>query len=451
MSKILDKVKKVLRAALLNNWTLKIASAAIALLIWLAVVNVSDPTKTVTINNIPITVTDESAVTDLNQVYTVVSDDTATITVTGKRSVVEALSEDDFTATASLSEMSQVYSVPVTVAAKKESVAKNISITQKTWTITVEVEDIVTQTYDLSITLSGTAAEGYVAGSVTAGKSSIDITAPESVHKRISSVKAEVDITDVSESFSDKFDIYVYDKNDNIITDSNMKLSSDKVKVQVDVMEVKEVPIVITVYGEPASGYEYVGMTYTPETVQIIGEDEDIDGVTSITVPEKEVDITGMTESAEIVLDLAKYLPENVSIYGQESDITVTVTIKALISKKYTITTDNIIMNNIPDGYEAEMINEASITLVGIEDAFIDFDENDLNATVDLSNAIEGTNVIKIAVSVPDGVTIKNNVYARIKLTAIVTEDEMDETGETGEETTASGTNDENSGDDTSE
>ena len=436
----LNKLKKSLKTMLTNNWILKICSVVLAILIWLAVVNVSDPTKTVVITDIPITVTDEEVLTDQGQVYTVVSDTTATIAVTGKRSVVEDLTKDDFVATASLEEMSQVYAVPVNVSAKSTSVGNNISITQNTWTITVQIENLVTKTYELEIDIKGSAAEGYAVGSYTAGKTEIEVTAPESLHETISTVKAVVDVTDVTESFSDKYSIAVYDSDGNKISNENMTLSSKKVKVQVDVMKVKEVPIEVEGYtGDPASGYMYISTEYTPETVKLIGTEDAIDSVDSIIIPEMAIDITGATDDVEVNVDLAQYLPEDVSIYSQESDVMVTVTIKAIVSKKFTITEDNLTLRNVPDGYVADVVSDTSITLQGIEDAFLDLDVDDLSATVDLSGATEGVNRLLISVTLPDGVTVKSDAYVRVRLTSEEDEEDTTET-ETSEEDAESDT-----------
>lgn len=109
-----------LRESITNNIMLKIAAVFIAALIWLAVVNLSDPTKTITIYGIPINLTDEEAITDQNKVYKVDQRLTLNVTITGKRSVISELSSDDFTAVAPLDEISVANSVQVEVSANKK-------------------------------------------------------------------------------------------------------------------------------------------------------------------------------------------------------------------------------------------------------------------------------------------------------------------------------------------
>ena len=109
MKKMLTKLKM----SLTNNIGLKFLAVLIALVLWLAIVNVNDPEKTITVSNIPISVTNESAITSRDMVYNVKSEQYLNITVSGKRSIVSNLSAEDFRATASLKELSKVNSIPV--------------------------------------------------------------------------------------------------------------------------------------------------------------------------------------------------------------------------------------------------------------------------------------------------------------------------------------------------
>ena len=139
----MKSVTKKLRESITNNIMLKIAAVFIAALVWLAVVNLSDPTKTITIYGIPINLTDEEAITDQNKVYKVDQRLTLNVTITGKRSVISELSSDDFTAVAPLDEISVANSVQVEVSANKKNVENKISIVnQSVKAVSVDVEDL---------------------------------------------------------------------------------------------------------------------------------------------------------------------------------------------------------------------------------------------------------------------------------------------------------------------
>ena len=75
-------------------------------MLWLIVLNIDDPNTSKVITNIPIQIENANAITDLNKVYTVVAGDTASVSVTGPRSIVDKLSATDFVATADFTELS---------------------------------------------------------------------------------------------------------------------------------------------------------------------------------------------------------------------------------------------------------------------------------------------------------------------------------------------------------
>ena len=72
-----------IKDAFTKNIGLKIIAIVIGAIIWLAIVNTSDPSKTVTVHNIPITITNENAILKKGLVYDVTSKQDVAVTVSG--------------------------------------------------------------------------------------------------------------------------------------------------------------------------------------------------------------------------------------------------------------------------------------------------------------------------------------------------------------------------------
>ena len=90
-----------MKKRLTNNWGLKLFSIIFAILLWLVVVNVDNPVKTNTFDNIPVKLQNTNLVTDEGLVYEVLdSTDTVTVSVSAPRSYLELLSKDDIVAVA---------------------------------------------------------------------------------------------------------------------------------------------------------------------------------------------------------------------------------------------------------------------------------------------------------------------------------------------------------------
>ena len=74
---------------------------------------VDDPVRTRQFTNIPVTVTNEKAITTLDKVYEITQGKTVDITVSGKKSLVDRITSQDLQATADLSQLSMVNAVSI--------------------------------------------------------------------------------------------------------------------------------------------------------------------------------------------------------------------------------------------------------------------------------------------------------------------------------------------------
>ena len=201
MRKLIANLKKMLT----NNIGIKILAVIVAFIVWLAVVNINDPEKIVTVYNIPIEVTDTEVLTEQNMVYSAKAVYTVNITVSGKRSVVTNLTADDFKATASLKDLSKVNSIPVNVEAKNITVSRDVTIVkQSVHTIEVGVEQITENDFEIEPEFHGSLAEGYVLGEYSLYTNKVTIDAPTSVLDRIDKVAAICDIENLNEDVEGK-------------------------------------------------------------------------------------------------------------------------------------------------------------------------------------------------------------------------------------------------------
>ena len=85
-----------------ENLSLKLIALVIAVFIWLFVSNQNDPTRTVTIQNVPITIVNEDSIGDIGKVAEPTGSDTVTVKVTERKSVVNRLGRNNFYVEATL-------------------------------------------------------------------------------------------------------------------------------------------------------------------------------------------------------------------------------------------------------------------------------------------------------------------------------------------------------------
>lgn len=418
MKKMLTKLKM----SLTNNIGLKFLAVLIALVLWLAIVNVNDPEKTITVSNIPISVTNESAITSRDMVYNVKSEQYLNITVSGKRSIVSNLSAEDFRATASLKELSKVNSIPVDVTAKNASLGRKITIVkQSAQTILVDVENLEEKDFtDLVVEYTGKVADGYVAGLSSMSTDEVTVKAPTSIIDKIKKVAVRCSLDGTNTNISKKCPVILYDKNNKEIKSDEIELSDKKIRVNVNVLRAKQVPI-STInkdeLGKPADGYVVDDVILSSDSITVYGSEESLDSIESLDIQD-DIDVSDAKGDVTQNIDVTGKLPKGLSVSG-ESTITVKVLIKKLITRTFEYDASEVSLNDLSSDLDVQLVTKkVKVTLQGEEEVISQLTKDDMAISADLGKVKEGTTTVHVDVAVPDNTTLMNNVTIKIKVKA---------------------------------
>lgn len=418
MKKMLTKLKM----SLTNNIGLKFLAVLIALVLWLAIVNVNDPEKTITVSNIPISVTNESAITSRDMVYNVKSEQYLNITVSGKRSIVSNLSAEDFRATASLKELSKVNSIPVDVTTKNASLGRKITIVkQSAQTILVDVENVEEKDFtDLVVEYTGKVADGYVAGLSSMSTDEVTVKAPTSIIDKIKKVAVRCNLDGTNTNISKKCPVILYDKNNKEIKSDEIELSDKKIRVNVNVLRAKQVPI-STInkdeLGKPADGYVVDDVILSSDSITVYGSEESLDSIESLDIQD-DIDVSDAKGDVTQNIDVTGKLPKGLSVSG-ESTITVKVLIKKLITRTFEYDASEVSLNDLSSDLDVQLVTKkVKVTLQGEEEVISQLTKDDMAISADLGKVKEGTTTVHVDVAVPDNTTLMNNVTIKIKAKA---------------------------------
>lgn len=411
MKKMTTKIKE----SLTNNFSLKLIAIIIAAIVWLVVVNVNDPEKTIMIYSIPVTVVDEEAVTDMDMVYNVTSGSYVNITVSGKRSVLNGLGAGDFVATASLKELSKVNAVPIEVTTKEAHLSNKVSIEkQSEHSMIVELENMEIDTFDITVEYKGNAATGFVPGTYTLSQTTVDVQAPVSILDKIDKVVAVCKLEGNDEDFTKSCRIQLYDRKGERIKSGNIKLSTKNVNVDVDLLFSKEVPLVVETVGNPDAGYQVSGVTLSMETVNLLADKDILDNMNQLVV-DPNISLVDETEDVVRTIDLVHYLPEGVSIQG-ETTVEIVVNITKLTQKTFKLKKSDVNIENVPEGLEADLTKNIEVILQGDKDVIDGIAAEELNATIDLKGEKEGKVKVPVVITIPDGTELVKEVVATVEL-----------------------------------
>lgn len=414
-----------MKKILMDNFGFKLLSLLFAIILWLVVVNIDDPKVTRTISGISVTILDEQLVTDNSQVYSVISGNEVTISVTGPRSMVDKMDKDDFIAEAPFSEKSNVDAVPIYVSFRNSKYDKECEITQRTMTMKLDIENVIEKSFDISIEHSSELTSAYYLGKETIESDTVTVSAPESVINLIENVKVKPDLSSKTEDFTTQLNIKYYTSTGTEVdVGNNFTSSISTVTYSANIYKIREVPLKFGYVGKVEDGYELVEITAEKTTIKIAGPSAS--SVDSIVFPDELINISDAKENIIVEADITRLLPSGVYLCdNSDSTIKITAKIEELITKTYRIPVSEIDKNNIPQGYTAEIVEQnINLNLTGLQKEHDAFSINDISAYVDLKNTIEGNNVVIVKLDIPGNLKVTNEVTVNVLIKKV----DMEET-----------------------
>lgn len=423
------------KAKILENLSLKILAVFISILLWLIVINVSDPVSDTSYSDIPLTVVNADSITSQGKVYDITSDDTVSISVSAKRSILDSLGKDNFKAILDLSQYNENTGlVPVRIESNKYNDQID-SMKSKTENVAVSVEDKLAKQFVITPVITGEPEEGYVTGDVTTAENIIRISGAQSVVSAIKKVTAEVSVAGLSNSINTSVDLRLYDENGDLIKDTNLTKNISTVAVSVQILATKELPLKFNYSGEPAEGYCVSGeLTSDVESVMVAGRASVLSSMSVLEVAAAAVNVDGMSQTTKVPVTIARYLPEGISLISEDVEtVNVTVPIERIITNTYTLDKKNITMQNLPDTLEAEILGASDtidVDLTGIASVMnsVGVRSLTLKATVDWEKYMEeaeladlsaGTYRVTLTFALPDGVSVDRDITISVRLTDI--------------------------------
>ena len=317
---------------LTDNLFLKILSVLIAILIWLVVMNINDAEKTTSFP-VPVELVNTEVITNNGKVFRVLEgSEFVTVKVRARKSIIDELDRTDFILTADMQkDLKYDRMVGITVECKNKSINIDENVSLSRSNVEVSIEDSATEQFQVHVRHTGEPNNGLVVGSMVPEQTIIKITGPVSLVEKIKTVEAMVDITGIPGMTVKTCELKLYDAAGGIIDNTYLKYvgKNDGIDVTVSMLNTKTVPLKFNYTGNPAENYAVKEISYKPETVEIAGSAEVLSRIFRWEIPAEAVDVSGIDEELQLVVDLAQYLPSGVILKnGEESSALVIVEVE---------------------------------------------------------------------------------------------------------------------------
>ena len=372
-----------------HNLGLKILSVVIAFLVWLIVVNVSNPEVTDSVN-VPLEVLNGDVLANAGLSYKIENNRTSvTVAYTARTQDLSGISKADFRAYVDLADYYPATgTVPVYVEVLNNKEGRLSSVSARPSVLRVETEEIQQKDFDLAAHEVGTPAAGYEVDSIQLSPSMVTVEAPESVIGRISSVGVEINVEGLSSETSGVAAPVFYDANNNQMSlGDQVEINVSEISYTVSFVETKTVQLDFQVSGTPADGYRYTGLEASADTIQIMGPHEVISQIDRITVPGQVLNLDGAEGDQVYTVDVEDYLTdqENVSI-PWDSQVTITLRVQQTEHRALEDSTDRIIRVGGQDDFHYTYDRDTiEVVVEGLSEDLEGLDASDLIMEMDVS------------------------------------------------------------------
>lgn len=450
-----------MKKKIFSNMGLKVMAVLVAFVIWLMVVNGDDPVKTEPFRNVPITVKNADVFTEkVKKVYIPRVDsktgqelDTVTVFVKARRSVLDKLSASSFTVTADFENIIEdLNTIPLDITCDTVTSLTMEDMWCDMRSFKVDLENVKEATFVVSVREDGTTVNGYQVGSLKPAEGeSIAIAGPESDMNKIGKVVVTADVSGLRKSTTVTAPIRIYDKNEELFSDSQMErltiktvdgkvFEGDTMDVSVEVWKVKSGVIPdVEVSGTPADGYRVAAVTTAPQTLGVAGSKDTLAELGNRLEISGQISVEGVSETFSKEIDIKEYLEDN---YGGtlqlERDISdiivVTVQMEKIGTTTVKVPVSDIEIEGKPEdmSYKLTPADYISLEIQPKSEEESDINVEDIQVTLDLSASqyqTPGNYQVPLTVVLPDGYMLTSQATIAVNLVKI--EPATEETSQT--------------------
>ena len=423
-----------------DNIPLKIMSVAIAVVLWLIVVNIDNPTGTnyYTLNDVELINKEyvESSDTIGKMCMPEQNQDSIKVAITATKKIRDKIKVTDISAVADLQQAVSLDTnpvmVPITVTCSVPGVSpSDIKVTPQN--LSVNLDEKETQEFVVNVSRGDTKpGKDYEVGSLTASPEKVRITGPKTLINKIDKVNASIDVDGAMEDVTQETDVKIIDKNGEEFTDTDMGyLNVSKVYVTAKLWKVQSnVRISAEYSGTPAAGYQVESIMTTPNVISIAGSEDALASLkeqnNTIWLPGSVADISDRNSDFEEKINISDYLPDGLKLTSDSSeDVFVRVNILPEGSNVCEVPTKNIIVNDSPEGMQVSFDTaKIEIRVKKTSDDLADLTEGDIKASIDLKGMSEGSYEVPVSIEIPKGYELVDEVTTGVEISKITTADE---------------------------
>lgn len=382
----MKKKKLSLNKLFQNNKFLIILSLVISTITWGYMSMGTTNDTSVTISNIPIQIElPDQLVNNGLQVFSD-TEQTATVTVTGSRSVLGSISTKDITVTAATNGIDSAGTYQISLSAVKTNPSANFQIisTVTPSNVNVIVDYLRETSFPIQENVVYKVADGYYASTSLASKN-ITISGPQTEIAKIAKVSASAELDGIlDDSASATADILLYDKSGNRISTDLLKMEFGTVEASISVLPEKTVKVVPEFMNKPEGlnlGDDMLSVE--PSEILLAGPKKVLDNTKSIKL--ESIDFATLSNKRYEYNDQGINIPTDCKNISNSTAAKVVLDLSSLSKKTYTV--DSFKVSGLSSEYKADVTQtNMSVTVIGSKKELENLKSSDIECIIDTSD-----------------------------------------------------------------
>lgn len=272
--------------------------------------------------------------------------------------------------------------------------------------VTLTLEPAISRTLPINVEISGEVALGYQAGQLTLTTQQATISGPESLVRRVATVKAILDINNARADIETTLPLVALDENG--LRVHGISLTPAEVTVTIPVIRLggyRDVAVKVVTIGRPANGYRLASIAVFPPVVTVYSGNPTIVESLPGYIETQPLNLNGANQNIETRLQLA--LPADITLLGN-ADVLVQVSILP-IESSLTISYRPVEIQNLGPGLKATVSpTTVDVILSGPLPLLETLRATDVKVFVDVKGLKAGSYQLTPSVNIPAGLSLES-------------------------------------------
>lgn len=357
-----------------HNTKIKLISLASAMLLWLYVMTIVDPSDTKLFENIPVVISNMNELKENDFVIYPNEELTMDVSISGRLSNIQKIQKGDIHVYGKIEDpmegKNQVYLRATTSESVTHELENNV--------IVVNLDKIVQADKKIDIQIEGSSKENIDKTAIAGDRKTIMVSGPRTLVEEVSKVVGVLDVSSKTQDFTSKVNLIPVNKKGSKV--DGVELNKSSVEVAVSMLKEKAVPVKLKLKDGAKNEDLLTNYDVSTKNITIKGQKDVVDKIEYIET--KEVNLEDITYG--IPKDVYLNIPEGVT--SNTKYITMKLNNQKIQQKEFVYTKGDLVLKNAGDKDTSKLIIPDNIKVtVDYPDTIQDLQKSDIKIYVDLS------------------------------------------------------------------